>query len=302
MISVEQIMAYLESKKIQFVYKGSLAISVSGFSTVERLGENSILWVKDSKRFNLQELKKIKSMLVVTTPEQVETLSLYCSNILSGENSKEIFFETLSHFFADNSMKYTIANTATVLTNKIGDNVSIGHHSFIGKDVIVGNHVQIEHNVSIQSAVKIGDYSIIHSGVVIGTEGYGYYLNSEGVPIQVPHFGGVTIGKNVEIGANTCIDRGTLEDTKIGNDVKIDNLCHIAHNVVIEDNVNVIALSMIAGSVTLKKGAYIAPSASIRNQLTIGENSTVGLGAVVVKDVEANTVVAGVPAKVMVTK
>lgn len=83
----------------------------------------------------------------------------------------------------------------------------------------------------------------------------------------------------------------------IGNNVKIDNLCHIAQNVVIEDNVNIIALSMIAGSVQIKENSYIAPTASVRNQLTIGKNITVGLGAVVVKDVEDNVIVAGVPAK-----
>ena len=115
---------------------------------------------------------------------------------------------------------------------------------------------------------------------------------------KVPHWW-CKIGKNVEIGANTCIDRGTIDDTIIGNNVKIDNLCHIAHNVRLEDNVLVIALSLLGGSCIIKKDAYIAPCAAVMNQITIGENSLIGMGAVVTKNVEPNKVVAGVPAKVL---
>lgn len=145
--------------------------------------------------------------------------------------------------------------------------------------------------------VKIGCNTIIHSGVVIGTDGFGYFDNEDGLHEKVEHFGGVSIGDNVEIGANTCIDRGTLDDTYIGNNVKIDNLCHIAHNVTIEENSMVIALSMLGGSSTLKKNVYIAPGVMVMNQVTIGERSLAGMGAVVIKDVQNNKVVIGVPAK-----
>lgn len=188
---------------------------------------------------------------------------------------------------------------SVVETNSIGKNVYIGHNCYIGKDVVIGDNVVIKNNVSIEGKVIIGNNAIIHSGVVIGSDGYGYYQDKEGRNIKVPHFGGVIIGENVEIGANTCIDRGTLDNTVIGNNVKIDNLCHIAHNVVIKDNCSVIALSMLGGSVVLEKDSYIAPGAIIKNQLKIGEKSLVGLGAVVIKDVEKNKVVAGVPAKVI---
>ena len=107
------------------------------------------------------------------------------------------------------------------------------------------------------------------------------------------------LGNNVDIGANTCIDRGTIEDTIIGDYSKIDNLCHIAHNVVIESNVFVIAQSMIGGSVLLKNDSYVAPGSIIMNQITIGNSSLVGMGAVVTKDVEDEKVVAGIPAKVI---
>ena len=106
------------------------------------------------------------------------------------------------------------------------------------------------------------------------------------------------IGDNVEIGANTCIDRGTLGDTVIEDGAKIDNLCHIAHNVHLKKNSVIIALSMIAGSCVVEEGAWVAPCSAVREGRTVGKNSLVGLGSVVVKDVPEDTVVMGVPAKV----
>ena len=97
------------------------------------------------------------------------------------------------------------------------------------------------------------------------------------IRLSFPQLGGITIGDGVYIGANTTIDRGTLDDTVIGNGSKIDNLVHIAHNAVIGKSVIIIANSMIAGSVRIKDDSWIAPSASILNQTEIGEGSTVGL-------------------------
>ena len=137
----------------------------------------------------------------------------------------------------------------------------------------------------------------IEHGAVIGSDGYGYSRAKDGKIEPFPHIGGVHIEDDVYIGANTCIDRGSLGDTVIGKGSKIDNLVHIAHNVIIGENVMVIANSMIAGSVNVRNNSWIAPSASILNQKSIGEGSTVGIGAVVLKDVEAKTVVSGVPAR-----
>jgi UDP-3-O-[3-hydroxymyristoyl] glucosamine N-acyltransferase len=113
----------------------------------------------------------------------------------------------------------------------------------------------------------------------------------------VPDYGGVSIGNRVEIGANTCVDRGTLNDTILEDDVKIDNLVHIAHNAIIKKRAYIIAGSIIQGSVTICEDAYIAPGAIIMNQKTVGRNSLIGMGAVVNKDVTENIVVTGYPAK-----
>lgn len=134
-------------------------------------------------------------------------------------------------YFWPQEHKNGIASTAVIESKYIGKNVSIGHHCYIGPGVRIGEGVVIENNVSIKNNVAIGGNCLIHLSVCIGTDGFGFYMDEKWQPHKVDHYGGVTIGCDVEIGANTCIDRGTLDNTIIGNRVKIDNLCHISHNV-----------------------------------------------------------------------
>ena len=163
----------------------------------------------------------------------------------------------------------------------------------------IGDNVFIENNVIIDNKVCIGENTIIHSGVVIGKEGFGYFKNDDGISIKVPHFGGVEIGHDVEIGANTCIDRGTLDDTIIGDYVKIDNLCHIAHNVIIGKRTKITAMSLLAGSSELGDECYLAPGVIVKNQVKIGARCIIGMGAMVLKDVEDQKVIVGSPGKVL---
>ena len=145
--------------------------------------------------------------------------------------------------------------------------------------------------------VGIGNNCLIHSGVVIGVDGFGYEKDENGDYFKMAHIGGVTIGNDVEIGTNTCIDRGTLGSTIIEDNVKIDNLVHVAHNVQVKRNSMLIAQSMVGGITVVEENSWIAPGALLMNGIKIGENTTVGLGAVVTKNVDNNDVVAGVPAK-----
>ena len=133
----------------------------------------------------------------------------------------------------------------------------------------------------------------------IGNDGFQYIKDVDGDLIKFPHFGNVILEDDVEIANNTCIDRGALSNTIIRRGVKIDNLVHIAHNVEIGENTQVIALSMIAGSVKIGKDCWISPSSCIKNQLTIGDNVLIGMGAVVISDVESNSIMVGNPAKLL---
>ena len=132
---------------------------------------------------------------------------------------------------------------------------------------------------------------------MIGADGFGFAFSDNGLPIKVEHFGGVIIGDRVEIGANTCIDRGTIDNTVIHDDVKIDNLVHIAHNVVLLRGAVVVAGAIICGSARMGEDSYVAPGGIVKNQLQVGNNALVGLGAVVTKPVDDGSVVAGIPAK-----
>ena len=106
---------------------------------------------------------------------------------------------------------------------------------------------------------------------MIGHVGFGYARETDGTPVAIPHSGGVDVGDHVDIGANTCIDRGTMSDTVIGHQVKIDNLVHIAHNCVIGEAAYVIATAIVGGSVKIGPRAWIAPNASIRQRWRLAQ-------------------------------
>lgn len=159
-----------------------------------------------------------------------------------------------------------------------------------------GIHLSAEIN---HECVEIGKNVRIGPNCSIGFEGLGFEVAGDGQYERFPHIGKVIIGDHVEIGANTCIDRGALEDTVIGEGTKIDNLVHVAHNVRIGKNCLIVALTCIGGGVVIEDGTYVGIGAGIRNQITIGEGALIGMGAVVVKDVDPGDIVIGNPAKPM---
>lgn len=296
MISIDNFLAFMDDNLIDYKYNGLDSLEIDNFSSITNIREKSIVWLRSYREDVVQFLNGQKDMLLVTTAEVADLCENI--NIIQVEKPKMVFFELVKAFFIPRK-EAAISKMSDVETKKIGKNVSIGNFCTICAEVEIGDNVIIGNNVQIVCPTVIGDNCVISSGVVIGSNGFGYYENVHGKNSLVPHIGGVVIGNNVDIGANTCIDRGTIEDTIIGDYSKIDNLCHIAHNVVIESNVFVIAQSMIGGSVLLKNESYIAPGSIIMNQITIGESSLVGMGAVVTKDVENEKVVAGIPAKVI---
>lgn len=188
-----------------------------------------------------------------------------------------------------------VADTVTVDdTCYVGPFVSIHDDCTIGQRVVIHDHVTIYPHTTIEDDVTI------HAGAVIGSEGFGFshtHRDEYGALIRFPHVGGVHIERGAEIGANTCIDRGTLGNTIIRRGVKVDNLVHIAHNADVGPDTAVVANSMIAGSVSIGRGSWIAPSASIRDRLRIGEDAMVGMAAVVVKEIDDHVTVAGMPAE-----
>ena len=299
-IKAIDILNFLQKSNLKYDYFGRMDISINGYSSLHNIKDNNITWIKNESYYKDDLFSGLKNVLVVSGPDiKIKEVNNDDIGFIICKNPKAIFFTILNKFFSQEKYIEFISPNSVVLCKKIGKGVYIGHNCYVGPDVIIGDHVVIKNNVSIEGKTKIGNNTVIHSGVVIGGDGFGYYKNNIGENIKIPHYGGVTIGENVEIGANVCIDKGTLEDTVIGNNVKISNLCHIAHNVKIHDCCVITAGVVITGSTVIGKDTYIAPGAIIKNQLTIGENSLIGMGAVVLADVEDNKVVVGIPAKVI---
>jgi len=150
----------------------------------------------------------------------------------------------------------------------VGDNVYVGPGTVIGPDCTVGDDCRFIANVTLARAVQIGKRGIFHPGVVLGSDGFGNAMSAEGW-VKVPQVGGVRIGDDVEIGANTTVDCGAIADTVIDDGVRIDNLCMIAHNVRVGAHSAMAATCAIAGSSTIGKRCMLAGNAGVTGHTTV---------------------------------
>lgn len=202
-------------------------------------------------------------------------------------------------------------------TAKIGKGVKIGPHSTIGERAVIGDHTVISSNVVIGDGaiigtqctifptvviypkVRIGNETRIHSNTTIGADGFGYApILKNGVPVghqKIHHLGSVTIGNRVEIGANSSIDRGTLDDTLIEDDVKIDNNVQIGHNCHMKRGSIICGSAGMAGSSTLGEFSVVGGLTGVSNKVVIGNYAKVAAMSIVMKDMKDHEVCAGVP-------
>jgi len=165
----------------------------------------------------------------------------------------------------------------------------------LGPGVSVGSGSMLHAGVVVQHGCSIGARCTLHPGVVVGADGFGYLPGPNGA-IKIPHLGAVVIEDDAEIGANTCIDRGKLANTRIGRGTKIDNLCQIGHNGDIGEHVIICGCCAIAGSVTIGNGATIAGNVSVSDAVHIGAGCTIGAGSGVINDVPEGQTWFGQPA------
>lgn len=240
--------------------------------SINNLKENGITFIVDSKyidvfRKNVKD-SKISKLVVVTTKEI--------------EN--EIGLDFLDYIY-DNNPKLKFAQIVNETMTK--SEYEIHPTSYVEEGVKIGNNVTIHPYSVIYGDTEIGENSIIHANCIIGGRGFGF-VKSEEEWIQFPQMGSVKIGKNVEIGASTIIDKGALDDTIIQDGTKIDKLVTIGHGCQIGKNCIITAGVVISGSVKIGNNVWIAPNVSIREGLSIGDNSFIGIGAIVMKDVESN--------------
>lgn len=273
-------------------------IFIDNLAEVERVNETTLDWINPSKA-NKQQIAESSKARVLLVDESVTPID--GKVLIYVKNPKVALAEVGNHFFVEKP-KPGIHPTAVIDSEaKLGKDVSIGPCSIIGKAVI-GDDCVIDSNVRIYDDVVMGKGCIVKAGAVLGGAGFGYERDENGNKFRFPQIGQLIMGDYVEVGANTCIDRGALADTIIGDYTKINNLCHIAHNNKIGKNVTITGCVNVSGSNIIDDDVWIAPNSSIRGWVHIGKGATVGMGAVVVKDIPALETWVGNPARKMEKK
>jgi len=291
-IRIADILAFLAEEKIPFSFAGDPKALVKQFSSLAHYKQGSFTWVK-SRECIPPDLELSQVALAMTAEDVVGSFQ----NVIRSPLSKRAFFSTIEHFYGEKAGPPAVGQFTYISPKvKLGKNVRVGHNCTLDGDITIGDNTVIWDHVTIINRVSIGRNCDILSGAVIGHDGFGYTEDETGRKQMIKHFGGVSIGAQVLIGGNVCICRGTIDDTEIKDGVKIDNLSHIAHNCVLEENVSLAYPCKLGGSTHIKKNAYLA-AAVIRNQSKIGESAFIGLGSVVVKDVSDGQMVVGDPAR-----
>ncbi|MBL7766124.1 MAG: UDP-3-O-(3-hydroxymyristoyl)glucosamine N-acyltransferase [Chitinophagaceae bacterium] len=270
---------------------------IAAVNTLQDATPASLTWVS-TKKFDEAILRSSLTQLVIIGNDiSVDILKTMKNKLFIRVANPRLEFIRIAERLFTPAIEYTISQHAVIHPEAvIAEQVRIGHHTVIGRCKIDSGTV-IHDNCTLYDDIEIGKNVIIHANTVIGSDGFGYQKNELGELEKFPHLGGVRIEDHVEIGSNTSIDRGTLGHTRICKGAKIDNLVHVAHNVIIGENTTVIAHAMIGGSTVIGHDTWIAPNAILREGIRIGNHVTVGLGAVVTKNIPDGETWIGNPGK-----
>jgi UDP-3-O-[3-hydroxymyristoyl] glucosamine N-acyltransferase len=180
---------------------------------------------------------------------------------------------------------------------KVHPEAVVSTTAMLGNGVCIGRGTSVGHFVVIADGVQIGEDCIIKSGAVIGEPGFGFERDIDGTPLRLVHLGKVVIGNRVEIGSNATVCRGTLDETVVEDDAKIDDQVHVSHNCRIRRGAMIVACAELCGSVEIGEYAWIGPNASVLQKMKVGEGALVGLGANVLRTVAAGDTIAGYPGR-----
>jgi UDP-3-O-[3-hydroxymyristoyl] glucosamine N-acyltransferase len=255
--------------------------------------ESVLMWINEK---NLVKLSTLKAGTVICPSSSSIDWNVNVNYILV-DRPRDAFRNVMEKFFVM-TPKIGINKSAYIdSSSTIGNDCFIGNNVVIEENCIIGNLVQIDHNTVVKQGTIVEDNVIIGANCTIGGVGFGYEKDADGIYTFMPHLGNVVIKAGVEIGNNVCVDRAVLGSTILSKNVKVDNFVHVAHGVFVDENSLLIAHAMIGGSTKIGKNVWVAPSSSIINACTVGDNALIGMGAVVVKPVEEGKIVVGNPAR-----
>ncbi len=292
---------------------GNVTTSITAPEQLEVANDTEISFIGHKKYEKLWETSKA---CVAIVNEDISILPGDNRAFIKVKNADLAMSQVLELFAPPTPLfNFEIHPSATIDTTAvIGKGTRVGAGCYIGPKVQLGENVTIYPNVTILDECTIGDETVIWSGSVIrerchlgkgcivhpnasiGADGFGFRPCSERGLVKIPQIGNVIIGNYVEIGANTCVDRGKFSSTVLGDGCKIDNLVQIGHNSKLGRFCIMAGNSGLAGSVTLGNGVIIGGSASIKDHTTIGDGAIIGAGSGVTGDIPAGKTMLGYPA------
>lgn len=293
-LSLGEIATYIGAKVV-----GDAALEVHGIAALTRAQGGQISFLAEKKYRKLLSSCQASAMIL-----SVDDVEAYPGHKLIVENPYLAYARVASLFDSRPVAEPGIHASAVVSAEaelakdvsigpyavvgagaRLGDGCIIGAHTVVGEDCQLGQGCRLASHVTLYHGIKIGARAIIHSGVVIGSDGFGF-ANDKGQWVKIPQIGGVHIGDDVEIGANTTIDRGALDDTLIGNGVKMDNQIQVAHNVEIGEHTAIAGCVGIAGSAKIGRHCGIGGGAGILGHLEITDGVQVTAMSLVTKSIK----------------
>jgi len=296
------------ARRLDCSFEGDGETVLCGVSSLEKAKEGDLAFLSHRKYRPLLDETKA-SAAIIPLEEKYERIP-----VIKSENPYLSFIKAIEFFWKPYRPRPGIHLSAEISPSaKIGKDVSIGALTYIGDEVQIGARTIIFPLVAIYPRVKIGEESIIHShvsireeaqignrviihnGAVIGSDGFGYLQATDGSQTKIPQKGIVIIEDDVEVGANTAIDRAALGETIIRKGTKIDNLVQIAHNVEIGENTVLAGQTGIAGSTKIGKNVKTGGQVGIADHLKIEDNVNIAAKSGIMKDIPANSVVMGIP-------
>ncbi len=305
--TAEQIAGILEGEVV-----GNPNAEVYKLAKIEEGTDGSITFLANPKYANYIYSTKASITIVNSTFEPENEIS---TTLIKVEDAYKSFSKLLEYYNQVKLMKSGIEQPTVISDNVVyGDNLYLGSFSYLGKNVTIGNNVKIYPNCFIGDNVTLGDNSIlfagvriysesiigknctIHSGCIIGSDGFGFAPAEDGTYSKVPQIGNVIIEDNVDIGACTTIDRATLGSTIIRKGVKLDNQIQIAHNVEIGENTVIASQTGIAGSTKIGKNCMIGGQVGIVGHITIGDRVRIQAQSGIGKSIPDGETIQGSPA------